>query len=147
MYEQPDYLVHYGVIGMHWGFRKHVDPSGNFEDTFRKPKRKPMTTQQLGGVKGALNNIDSGTNASKRLVNIGEKVLKKKTDLSQMSDEELKKKVSRMSLEQSYRSLSSVDKSRGAEVTRNILEGIGAVVTVGSSAVAIAMGIKALKGD
>ena len=147
MYEKTDYLVHYGVIGMRWGFRKHVDSSGNFEDTFRKPKRKPMTTQQLGGVKGALNNIDSGTSAGKRLVNIGEKVLKKKTDLSQMSDDELKKKVARMNLEQNYRKLTSVDKSRGAELTRNILEGIGAVVTVGSSAVAIAMGIKALKGE
>ena len=146
MYEETNYLIHYGTLGMRWGFRKHVDPSGNFEDTFQRPKRKPMTTQQLGGVKGALTNIDSGTSAGKRLVNISEKVLKKKTDLSQMSDEDLRKKVSRMSLEQSYRSLSSVDKSRGAETTRNILESVGAVVTVGSSAVAIAMGIKALRG-
>lgn len=142
MYDKTNYLVHYGVLGMRWGRR-------NFgaEAASSGSKRKHLTTQQLGGVKGALNNIDSGTSAGKRLVNIGEKVLKKKTDLSQMSDDDLKKKVARMSLEQNYRNLSSVDKSRGAEVTRNILEGIGAVVTVGSSAVAIAMGIKALKGD
>ena len=146
MYAQTNYLAHYGKIGMRWGFRKHVDPSGNFEDTFQKPKRKSLTTQQLGGAKGLLNNVDSAANAGKRLVNVGEKVLTKKTDLSKMSDEDLRKQVSRMSLEQSYRSLSSVDKSRGAETTRNILESVGAVVTVGSSAVAIAMGIKALRG-
>ena len=141
MYAETNYLVHYGVLGMRWGrrnFGEQAALAGN--------KRKPMTTQQLGGAKGLLNNVDSATGAGKRLVNVGEKVLTKKTDLSKMSDEDLRKQVSRMSLEQSYRSLSSVDKSRGAETTRNILEGIGAVVTVGSSAVAIAMGIKALKG-
>ena len=141
MYEETNYLAHYGVLGMRWGRRNFGEQAG-----LAGTKRKPMTTQQLGGIKGALTNIDSGTNAGKRLVNIGEKVLKKKTDLSQMSDDELKKKVARMNLEQNYRNLTSVDKSRGAETTRNILEGIGAVVTVGSSAVAIAMGIKALKG-
>ena len=146
MYEKTNYLVHYGVLGMRWGFRKHIDPNGNFEDTFQKSKRKPMTIQQLGGAKGLLTNVDSASNAGKRLVNVGEKVLKKKTDLSQMSDEDLRRKVSRMNLEQSYRTLSSVDKSRGAETTRNILEAVGAIVTVGSSAVAIAMGIKTLKG-
>ena len=140
MYEESsNYLKHYGVLGMRWGQRRKL--SGAY---LMEQERKPYTTKQLGGVKGTLNSINSGTEAGKRIANLAEKV-KKKKDLSQMSDEDLRKKVSRMNLEQNYRNLSGVDKSRGAEITRNILEGIGSVVTVGASAVAIIMGIKALK--
>lgn len=139
MYE--NYLAHYGIPGMRWGQRRKL--SGAY---LMEQERKPYTTKQLGGVKGTLNSINSGAEAGKRIANLAEKV-KKKRDLSQMSDEDLRKKVSRMNLEQNYRNLSGVDKSRGAEITRNILEGIGSVVTVGASAVAIIMGIKTLKGD
>ena len=130
MNSQTDYLIHYGVLGMRWGQRKKLS--------------RTYTTKQLGGAKGILTNVNSGTEAGKRIANLAEKV-KKKKDLSKMSDEDLRKQVSRMNLEQNYRNLSGIDKSRGAEVTRNILEGVGSVVTVGASAVAIIMGIKALK--
>ena len=142
MYEESsNYLKHYGVLGMRWGRRSF----GMQAALANKPKRTPLSTKQLGGVKGALNSVDSFTSGGKRLTNIAEKMTNKKTDLSKMSDEDLRKQVARMNLEQSYRSLSSVDKSRGAETVRNILETVGAVVTVGSSAIAIVMGIKALK--
>ena len=52
-----------------------------------------------------------------------------------------------MNLEQSYRSLSSVDKSRGAEIARNILEGVGATVAVGASIASILMSIHIIKGN
>ena len=139
MNTQTDYLIHYGKLGMHWGQRKKL--SGAY---LMEQEKKPYTTKQLGGMKGALTSINSGTEAGKRIANLAEKV-KKKKDLSKMSDEDLRKQVSRMNLEQNYRNLSGVDKSRGAEITRNILEGVGSVVTVGASAVAIIMGIKALK--
>lgn len=144
MYEESsNYLKHYGVLGMRWGRRGF----GAQAALSNRSKRTPLSTKQLGGVKGALNSVDSFTSGGKRLTNIAEKMTNKKTDLSKMSDEDLRKQVARMNLEQSYRSLSSVDKSRGAETVRNILETVGAVVTVGSSAIAIVMGIKALKGD
>ena len=141
MYEESsNYLKHYGVLGMRWGRRSF----GMQAALANKPKRTPLSTKQLGGAKGALTAVNSGAEAGKRIANLAEKV-KKKKDLSQMSDEDLRKKVSRMNLEQNYRNLSGVDKSRGAEITRNILEGIGSVVTVGASTVAIIMGIKAMK--
>ena len=118
MYGKTDYLVHYGTPGMRWGQRKKI-----------------------------LESISSGSEAGKRIANLTEKVSKKKKDLSKMSDEELKKKVTRLNLEQNYRNLSSVDKSRGAEITRNILEGIGATVTVGASIASILMSIHTMKGN
>lgn len=137
MYE--NYLAHYGIPGMRWGRRRKS--SGTY---LIGQGKKQYTNKQLGGIKGTLNSVNSGTEAGKRIANLAEKV-KKKKDLSKMSDEDLRKQVARMNLEQNYRNLSGVDRSRGAEITRNILEGIGSVVTVGASAVAIVMGIKALK--
>ena len=99
-----------------------------------------------GYRKKILEGISSGSDAGKRLANLAEK-RKPKKDLSKMSDDDLRKKVSRMNLEQSYRSLSSVDKSRGSEITRNILEGIGATVSVGASIASIVMAVKMMKGD
>lgn len=113
-----NYLAHYGTPGMRWGQRKKI-----------------------------LEGVSSGTDAGKRIANLAEKVGKKKTDLSKLSDDELKKRVARMNLEQSYRSLSSVDKSRGAEIARNILEGVGATVAVGASIASILMSIHTLKGS
>jgi len=134
-----NYLCHYGVLGMRWGRR-----SG--PTNFPVHSKKPLSQQQLGAAKGVLTNTSSGSDAAKRLTNSIEKMTTKKTDLSKMTDDDLKKRVSRMNLEQQYRNLSSVDKSKGAEKVRDILDTVGAVVTIGSSAVAIAMSIKALKG-
>lgn len=113
---KDNYLSHYGTPGMRWGYRKKI-----------------------------LEGISSGADAGKRFANLAEKT-KPKKDLSKMSDEDLRKKVSRMSLEQSYRNLSSVDKSRGSEITRNILEGVGATVSVGASIASIVMAVKMIKG-
>ena len=119
MYEESNsYLRHYGTPGMRWGQRKKI-----------------------------LEGVSSGTDAGKRIANLAEKVGKKKKDLSNLSDDELRKRVSRLNLEQQYRTLSSVDKSRGAEITRNILEGIGATVAVGASVASILMSIHTLKGN
>lgn len=140
MYE--NYLAHYGVLGMHWGRRM----GGKFDDTFSRTRR-PISIKEAGAAKGVFTNASSATEAGKRAVNLLEKTTKKQTDLSKVSDDELRKRVSRLNLEQQYRNLSSVDKSKGAELARNILEGIGTVVTIGASAASIYMAIKTMKGE
>ena len=70
MYNE-NYLCHYGTPGMKWGHRKRI-----------------------------LEGISSGSDAGKRIANLAEKVGKKKKDLSNISDDDLRKKVSRMNLEE-----------------------------------------------
>lgn len=110
------YLMHYGTPGMRWGHRKAI-----------------------------LTNVSSGSDSARRLTSSIEKMTKKKKDLSQMSDDEIRAKVNRMNLEQQYRNLSSVDKSKGAEKVRDILDVIGAVAGVGASAAAIITTIYSMK--
>ena len=102
------YLAHYGTPGMRWGHRKAI-----------------------------FTNASSGSDSARRLTSSIEKIAKKKKDLSKLSDDELKKRVLRLNLEQQYRNLSSVDKSRGAEKVRDILDVVGAVAGLGASAAAI----------
>lgn len=116
MYEKTGYLVHYGTPGMRWGHRKAI-----------------------------LSNVSSSSDSAKRLTSSVEKLAKKKKDLSKMSDDEIKKKVSRLNLEQQYRNLSSVDKSKGAEKVRDILDVVGSVTAIGASAAAIVMTIYSMK--
>lgn len=111
-----NYLMHYGTPGMRWGHRKAI-----------------------------LTNVSSGSDSARRLASSLEKVAKKKKDLSKLSDEEIKKKVARLNLEQQYRNLTSVDKSRGAEKARDILDVIGSVAAVGASAAAIVTTIYSMK--
>ena len=141
MYEENhNFLKHYGVLGMHWGRRQF-----GTETALSGKKRSSPSIKQLGATKGILTNVSSVSEAGKRAANLIEKTTKKKTDLSKISDDELRKRVSRLGLEQQYRSLSSVDKSKGAELARNILEGVGTVVTIGASVASIYMAIKTAK--
>ena len=110
------YLAHYGTPGMRWGHRKAI-----------------------------FTNTSSGTDSARRLTTSIEKISKKKKDLSKMSDDDLKKRVSRLNLEQQYRNLSSVDKSRGAEKVRDILDIVGAVAGLGASAAAIITTVYSMK--
>ena len=110
------YLAHYGTPGMRWGHRKAI-----------------------------FTNTSSGTDSARRLATSIEKISKKKKDLSKMSDDDLKKRVSRLNLEQQYRNLSSVDKSRGAEKVRDILDIVGAVAGLGASAAAIITTVYSMK--
>lgn len=110
------YLAHYGTPGMRWGHRKAI-----------------------------FTNASSGSDSARRLTSSIEKIAKKKKDLSKLSDDELKKRVSRLNLEQQYRNLSSVDKSRGAEKVRDILDVVGAVAGLGASAAAIITTVYSMK--
>ena len=64
-----------------------------------------------------------------------------------MSDKEMRDKINRAYLEKQYNDLFNPEKvSKGREVANSVLEKTGAVLAVTSSALAIALAIKELKG-
>lgn len=121
-------LQHHGIKGQKWGVRR--------------------TPEQLQRVRG---NIDTASGIVKEAKNINNSVSNirssaKKKDLSKMTDQELRDRVNRMNLEQQYSQLSSNKVSKGESYVRNTLEIAGSTLAVASSAIAIAVGIKQLKG-
>lgn len=121
-------LQHHGIKGMKWGVRR--------------------TPEQLQRTKS---HIDTASGMVKEAKNINNSVSKirstvKRKDLSKMSDQELRDRVNRMNLEQQFSQLSSSKVSKGESYVRNTLEIAGSALAVTSSAVAIAVGIKQLRG-
>lgn len=121
-------LQHHGIKGMKWGVRR--------------------TPEQLSRTKG---HIDTASGMVKEAKNINNSVSNirstiKKKDLSKMTDQELNERIRRLNLEQQYSQLSSGKISKGENYVRNTLEIAGSTLAVASSAIAIAVGIKQLKG-
>lgn len=121
-------LAHFGILGMKWGQRR--------------------TEAQLLKTKG---HIDSASNIVKEVKNINTSVgnfksKSNKKDLTSMSDQELREKVSRMNMEQQYSNLSANQTSKGQTYVKNMLDVAGGVLAIAGSAAAIAVALKQLKG-
>lgn len=121
-------LQHHGIKGMKWGVRRS-------EEELQRAR---------GRVDSASNIVKESKNINKSVGNI--RTTAKKKDLSEMSDDELRKRVNRLNMEQQYSMLSSAQTSKGQSYVNNILEIGGSALAVTSSALAIALSIKQLKG-
>lgn len=100
MYQYPDYLMHYGVLGMKWGRRK-------FQSSVRKSKKQKRA--------------DSYSSDYQETRKMRRKSSKK------LSNDELKKLNNRMRLEQEYNRLSTSQVNRGLEVAKKIVSIAGTI--------------------
>lgn len=121
-------LQHHGIKGMKWGVR-------------RTPEQLSRTKSHIDAASGM---VKEAKNINNSVSNIRSTI--KKKDLSKMTDQELRDRVNRMNLEQQFSQLSSNKISKGENYVRNTLEIAGSTLAVASSAIAIAVGIKQLKG-
>jgi hypothetical protein len=121
-------LTHHGILGMKWGVHRSQE----------------QLTRDKGHVDAASGVVKEAKNINNAVSGIRSASSRK--DLSSMSDQELKERVNRMNMEQQYSMLSSNNTSKGQTYVKNMLEVAGSVLAIASSAVAIAISIKQLKG-
>ena len=117
-------LYHFGKKGMKWGTR-HITQTKSIADSSHN-----MTTE--------------GQKINTSIRNI--KTVQKRKDISKMSDDDLRKEVSRMNLESQYSNLSDRKITKGQTYLNESLNIAGGALGVASSALAIALAIKQLKG-
>lgn len=160
-----DELFHFGIKGQKWGIRRYQNSDGTLTEEGRKrygvdsvSDMKPGSSsdklykQDIKDDTQAKKDIlqsgkDTTTILSERMTpRQGSKKVNKK-DYSKLSDEELRKRVNRLSLERQYGDLTGDNKyvMTGREKTREVLQTIGAILGIGVSAVTLASAIKTLK--
>lgn len=165
---EKDQLVHWGVKGMKWGVRRYQNADGSLTDAGRKryerdqrenagKKKGDRVGQADPGrwVKEDLDRTKKLTDVSSRMTEDLKRINESKTknraksrmDLSSKTDKELRDEINRAFLEKQYNDMFAPQKvNKGRAYAGKILETAGSVLTVGSSALGIALAIKELRG-
>ena len=136
-------------------FNKY-DPSTN--KYYKQSKKNGRTDLEVDANRYVKEDIsrskkimDETSNMTRTLKNANDTLIKNKSkprmDLSKMSDQELRNQLNRELLERQYNDMFNAPKvSKGREYAKKVLDTAGSILAVGSSALAIALSIKELKG-
>ena len=156
-------LYHHGILGMKWGIRRFQNKDGSLTEEGNKRKATMDPVNQFDESRNKYyqaqrRDNDNLTIIGREGLNIGKEGLKvydrftnrKKAppeDLSSMSDKELQTRINRLNMEQTYRRLTeSNDVPKGRQFAEDVLTVGGSALAVTSSALAIALSIKQLRG-
>lgn len=168
-------LYHYGTKGMKWGVRRYQNADGSLTDAGKKrydrdvrennakkkdnriniDKDNPDTKRWVReDMERAKRTIDTSSSLLKDAKAIERETrptpVKKKMDLSNMTDQQLRDRINRANLEKQYNDMfgepAKANVSKGRQFAQNALEVGGSVLAIGSSALGIALAVKELRG-
>lgn len=160
-------LYHYGIKGMKWGVRRFQNPDGSYTSAGRarynlgsSSKGRQEPKNKNGRSKGSGTNLRAAKSASeetskmsRQAANMLRKSASKSrarkqthTDLSRMSDQELRDRVNRGNLERQYNQLYRDSNTKlGRDHVANFLDVLGDTVQFAGSAASLALIIYGLK--
>ena len=161
-------LVHSGIKGMKWGVRRYQNEDGSLtpagkerysrdvkENNAKKkdnriqidgPDPNRWVREDMSRSKKLIDNTSDITGKLNQAISNRSKK-RAKMDLSNMTDQQLRDRINRASLENQYVDMFGPETvSKGRRYAKTTLDAVGTVLGVGSSALAIALAIKELKG-
>jgi hypothetical protein len=168
-------LYHHGIKGMRWGVRRYQNADGSLTPAGKKrldrDVRENNAKKKDNRISIDENNPDAKrwvrediertkktVDAASSLVKEGKNIerdtrpapVKKKMDLSNMTDQQLRDRINRANLEKQYNDMfgepAKQNVSKGRKYVQNTLEVAGTVLGVAGSALSVALAIKELTG-
>lgn len=116
-------------------------------DKLSKENKKPSKMEKTKKAVDAASTLaNKAKNISRESIN---KAHKKTLDLSDMTDQQLRDHINRYNLEKQYNDIfgkESINVSKGQIYVSKILDAVGDVLSIGGSALEIALAIKELRG-
>lgn len=120
----------------------------NMEKQYRNLKKNAEGPSKLERTKKLVDSASTLVNESKKISKEAKKTAAKGIDLSEMTDQQLRDRINRFNLERQYNDIFGADSmtvSKGQKLVDDILDGVGTALTLGSSAIGLAIAIKELR--
>ena len=136
------FIAHSRTKGSKNGHRRYQNKDGTWTNEGKERRREEYASTRranMGDIDQIAKNADKIPSNAKSIVEGTRRIKGKKNgpDLSKYSDEELRKKVNRLNLEQQYSRLTADNKSRGQEKVDGILQVAGGVTGIAASGATI----------
>lgn len=127
-----NYIVHSGIKGQKWGIRRYQNEDGSLTPE-GKERYRDVKKIYKSGMKTArgISNIEERSKKKKEKTDLANELKKTEESLKNMSDDDLRKIVNRMNLEEQYKiAKDKRSTQKGKASTKEVLDTFGDVVGI-----------------